>query len=115
MRQFVDTPVWARPSAVKSWEWYLGDLDGEVPPYAAPARATDLAGLPPAYVSVMEFDPLRDEGIDYATRMLAAGVPVELHCFPGTFHGSAVIATAAVHRREHAERMAVWRHALRLG
>jgi len=114
MQRFVDTPVWSRPSAVKSWEWYLGDHDGDVSPYAAPARATDLAGLPPAYVSVMEFDPLRDEGIDYATRMLAAGVTVELHCFPGTYHGSGVVVSAAVNKREHAERMAVWRRALRL-
>ena len=57
-------------------------------PYAAPARAKDLAGLPPAYVSTMEFDPLRDEGILYALRLLQAGVSVELHSYPGTFHGS---------------------------
>ncbi|MCU1388776.1 MAG: Esterase [Ilumatobacteraceae bacterium] len=115
MRRFVDTPMWSRPAAEKSWEWYLGDLHhGDVPYLAAPARATDLSGLPPAYVSVMEFDPLRDEGLDYACRMLAAGVSVELHCFPGTFHGSAMVQTAAVHRREAAERLAVWKKALRL-
>lgn len=115
MQRFVDTPVWSRPSAVRSWQWYLGDHGGDVSPYAAPARATDLTGLPPAYVSVMEFDPLRDEGIAYAAALLAAGVTVELHCFPGTFHGSAVVQGAAVHRREQAERMAVWRRALALG
>src|SRR6516165_2294694 len=93
MRRFIDTPMWSRPAAEKSWEWYLGDAWGtnDVSPYAAPARATDLSGLPPAYVSVMEFDPLRDEGLDYAVRMIRAGVPVELHHFPGTFHGSAMV------------------------
>ena len=116
MRQFDDTPMWSRPAAEKSWEWYLGDAHGrdDVSPYAAPARATDLAGLPPAYVSTMEFDPLRDEGIRYALHMLAAGVSVELHSFPGTFHGSAIMAGSAVHRREAAERMTVWRRVLGL-
>jgi acetyl esterase/lipase len=108
--------MWSRPAAEKSWEWYLGDAHGrdDVSPYAAPARATDLAGLPPAYVSTMEFDPLRDEGIQYAMDMLAAGVSVELHSFPGTFHGSAMVTGSAVHRREAAERMIVWRRALGL-
>jgi len=111
MQAFVDTPMWSRPAAVKSWEWYLGDLWGsdDVPYTAAPARAEDLTGLPPAYVSVMEFDPLRDEGIDYAVRMIRAGVPVELHHFPGTFHGSAMAVDAAVNRRAAAETLAVWR------
>jgi acetyl esterase/lipase len=117
MRQFVDTPMWSRPAAEKSWQWYLGDAygSGDVSPYAAPARATDLSGLPPAYVSVMEFDPLRDEGLDYACRLIQAGVSTELHCFPGTFHGSAIVTAAAVHRREGVERLAVWKRALGLG
>ena len=117
MRAFVDTPMWSRPAAEKSWEWYLGDLWGtdDVPYYASPARAEDLTGLPPAYVSVMEFDPLRDEGLDYAVRMIRAGVPVELHHFPGTFHGSAMVQTAAIHRREGVERLAVWRKAFGIG
>ena len=117
MQAFVDTPMWSRPAAEKSWEWYLGDLwrTDDVPAYASPARAENLSGLPPAYVSVMEFDPLRDEGLDYAVRMIRAGVPVELHHFPGTFHGSAMVQTAAVHRRESAERLAVWRKAFGIG
>jgi acetyl esterase/lipase len=85
-----------------------------VPIYAAPARATDLAGLPPAYVSVMHFDPLRDEGVAYALAMLAAGVSVELHLFPGTFHGSMLIQDAAISKREAAEKITVLRHALGL-
>jgi len=114
MRAFHDTPLWNRPNAVWSWRHYLGpDHDGEVSPYAAPARAEDLSGLPPAYVSTMEFDPLRDEGILYALRMLAAGVSVELHSFPGTFHGSALVVSARVSQRGVAEAMECLGRALR--
>jgi acetyl esterase/lipase len=116
MQQFHDTPMWSRPSAERSWAWYLGDAHGrdDVSPYAAPARATDVVGLPPAYISTMEFDPLRDEGILYALKLLAAGVSVELHSFPGTFHGSAMVTGAAVTRREGVERLTVLRRALGL-
>ncbi len=116
MHRFHDTPMWARPAAEKSWEWYLGDAHGrdDVSPYAAPARATDVAGLPPTYISTMEYDPLRDEGILYALKLLEAGVSVELHSFPGTFHGSAIVTGAAVSRRATVESMTVWRRALGL-
>jgi acetyl esterase len=117
MTAFTDTPNWDRPSAALCWDAYLGaGVRGtpDVPVYAAPARAGDLTGLPPAYVSVMHFDPLRDEGIAYALALLAAGVPVELHLFPGTFHGSTRIPSA-VSRRETAEATEVLRAGLRLG
>ena len=104
MRAFDDTPLWNRPNAVSSWKHYLGpNHSGEPSPYAAPARAKDLAGLPPAYVSTMEFDPLRDEGILYALRLLQAGVSVELHSYPGTFHGSGLLPSAAVSKRGASE------------
>ena len=112
MRAFVDTPLWHRPNAVLSWRYYLGDEPGEVSPYAAPARATDLSGLPPAYVSTMEYDPLRDEGIEYALRLLRAGVSVELHSFAGTFHGSGLFAQAQVSKRVYAESLGVLAKAL---
>jgi acetyl esterase/lipase len=115
MTAFTDTPLWDRPKAVASWDFYLGAGragSDDVSAYAAPARATDLVGLPPAYVAVMHFDPLRDEGIAYAQALLAAGVTVELHLFPGTFHGSALIQNAAISQREHAETVAVLRKAL---
>jgi len=117
MTEFTDTPLWSRPRAVVSWDCYLGPGRAgtdDVSIYAAPARATDLAGLPPAYVAVMHFDPLRDEGIAYALAMLSAGVSVELHLFPGTFHGSLLIEGAAVSQREQAETVAVLRKALAL-
>ena len=114
MVKFVDSPIWNRPLAEKSWRYYLGDLAGsdDVPAYAAPARATDLAGLPPAYVSTAENDPLRDEGILYAMGLLQAGVSVELHQFPGTFHGSAMVISAEVSRRAQEEATRVLRRAL---
>lgn len=114
MQTFVDSPMWNRPLAVQSWQAYLGPLYGsdEVPAYAAPARAADLSGLPPAYVSTAENDPLRDEGITYAQRLLQAGVSVELHQFPGTFHGSALVTSAAVSKRAQRESASVLRHAL---
>ena len=114
MRTFVDTPLWHRPNAELSWRYYLGPDVGDVSPYASPALAEDLTGLPPAYVTTMEFDPLRDEGIGYALRLLEAGVTVELHSFPGTFHGSTLIPTAEVSRRSHAELMTALRRGLRV-
>jgi acetyl esterase len=92
MLAYADTPVWSHPNAILSWQAYLGpghDPGGAgTSPYAAPARAADLSGLPPAYVVTCEFDPLRDEGIEYARRLIQAGVTTELHHYPGTFHGS---------------------------
>jgi acetyl esterase len=114
MRTFVDSPLWNRPLAIQSWRAYLGehaDRD-DVSPYAAPARAADLAGLPPAYIATAENDPLRDEGILYGLRLLQAGVSVEIHQFPGTFHGSALLTTAEISRRAQRENTAVLRRAL---
>jgi acetyl esterase len=101
MRAYTDTPIWDYPSAVISWQAYLGPhRSADTSPYAAPARATDLSGLPPAYVVTCEFDPLRDEGIEYAQRLMQAGVPTELHHYPGTFHGSCAAGPeSAVSRR----------------
>lgn len=88
--RYTDTPMWTRQNAIDSWDHYLGqDTDrNSLSSYAAPARARDFAGLPPAYIAVTSFDPLRDEGIDYARALLGAGVPVELRLSPGTFHGA---------------------------
>jgi len=97
MTAFTDTPMWARPQAIKSWEYYLGGQPADQ--YAAPARAEDLSGLPPTYLVTCELDPLRDEGLTYAMRLLAAGVPVEVHNYPGAFHGAQLVPGAAVVRR----------------
>jgi acetyl esterase/lipase len=115
MRAFTDTPLWSQPQAVLSWQRYLGtDHTGEVSPYASPSVASDLAGLPPTYLTTMEFDPLRDEGILYALRLMEAGVQVELHSFPGTFHGSSLMTGAAVSRRAGEELLVALRRGLKV-
>ena len=109
-RHFTDTPWMTRDKLAATWRHYLGSAPAS--PYAAPARADDLSGLPPAYLATAEFDPLRDEAITYALRLLQAGVPVELHQWPGTFHGSQAILSAEVSQRQIAEFAAALRRAL---
>lgn len=115
--QFVDTPVWNRPKALTSWRYYLGDNYSrgadDVPEQAAPARAKDLRDLPPAFVSAMEFDPLRDEDIEYASRLMQAGVKTELHAYPGTFHGSSMF-TAEVTKRQSADMIGALKRGLKI-
>lgn len=100
-RHFTDTPWMTRDKVTNAWGHYLGSTPAT--PYAAPMRATDLSGLPPAYIATAEFCPNRDEGIGYALRLLQAGVSVELHQTAGTFHGSQAIVSAAVSQRQIAE------------
>jgi acetyl esterase len=97
---FVDTPLLWRSELEVAWSSYLGDLYGtdDVPAYAAAWRATDLSGLPRAYIYVAEFDPLRDEGLAYAQRLIHAGVQVELSHYPGTFHGAHLVPSAVATR-----------------
>jgi len=118
MQQFVDTPLWNSPNAVWSWKYYLGEdilLGSEdVSSYAAPARATDLSGLPPAYILVYEFDPLRDEDILYALSLLDAGADAELHVYPGTFHTSSLFAGASVSQRQNQDLLDALRRGLRI-
>jgi acetyl esterase len=114
MKRFVDTPLFSRPQAERSWRAYLGDKREPVSPYAAPARASDLSGLPATYIAAAEFDPLRDEAVIFGLRLLEAGVTVELHTFPGTFHGSSAFAFAAVSRRQADELRGVLKRALQL-
>jgi acetyl esterase/lipase len=111
--QFSDTPIFTRSAAESMWRAYLGhDPGADTPPYAAPGRAIDLAGLPPAYVLTAELDPLRDEGIEYAAGLLQAGVSVELHQYAGTFHGFQSYAPdTAVARRATDEQVAALRGA----
>jgi acetyl esterase len=109
-RNFTDTPFMTRDKVSASWRHYLGSAPAS--PYAAPARANDLSGLPPAYIATAEFDPNRDEAIVYAQRLMEAGVPVELHQWRGTFHGSQAVLSAGISQRQIAELGAVLRHAL---
>ena len=93
-------PVWSRESNAFGWHAYLGNHYGtdDVPPDAAPARAVELAGLPPTFITVGTADCLRDEAIDFAARLCRAGVFTELHVYAGAVHGFDMFADCAVVR-----------------
>jgi acetyl esterase/lipase len=99
--QHHDLPVWSHASNRFGWQSYLGELYGrdDIPSTAAPARATDLRGLPPAFLSVGAVDGFRDETVDYAMRLTEAGVPAELHVYPGACHGYQAVVDAPVSRQ----------------
>lgn len=86
--QWLD-PIWSPDASRYGWTAYLGAAKGgpDVAVYAAAARATDLSGLPPTLITVGAIDGFSDEDIDYALRLRHAGVPVELHVYPGAPHG----------------------------
>ena len=90
--------VWTPAANLFGWAALLGHAPGGdgVSPYAAAARADSLAGLPPAYISVGALDLFLDEDMDYARRLAREGVPVEMHLYPGAFHGFNMMLTAAV-------------------
>lgn len=93
--------VFDRKVGEMCWDALLGDRRGtaNVSIYDAPGRATDLAGLPPAFIDCGSMEVFRDENVAYASALWAAGVPTELHVWPGGFHGFDSIAphTALAH------------------
>ncbi|MGQ4361563.1 alpha/beta hydrolase [Streptomyces sp. SAS_272] len=87
--QMAGLGVWDRTANDTGWTALLGAGRGgpDVSPYAAPARAEDLSGLPPAFLDVGSAETFRDEVVDYASRLWQAGGAAELHVWPGGFHG----------------------------
>ncbi|MEU5860767.1 MULTISPECIES: alpha/beta hydrolase [unclassified Nonomuraea] len=113
-REFTEAVVWDRAANLYGWSALLGERTGgpDVPPYAAPARAEDLSGLPPAFIDVGELEVFRDEDIDYAQRLARAGVSTEFHLYPGAFHGfDAMVPDTALSRRARETRLAALRRA----
>lgn len=112
--EMTDPRVWNHHSNHCAWEMYLGGA-GEVSPYAAPARAADLKGLPPAYLCVGELDPFRDEITNYVTRLRLAGISVTFDYYPACYHcfdmnaPEASISQTAVRNYLHALRQGLWR------
>jgi acetyl esterase/lipase len=95
--QMAGVDTWDRTSNATAWQALLGDRCGapDLPPYAAPARATDLSGLPPAYIDVGSVETFRDEDVAYANAIWRAGGQAELHVWPGGFHGFDTFAPQA--------------------
>ena len=83
-----DTLFWTRENNLMGWRSYLGCEPGgkEISCYAAAFRATNLEGLPPAYITVGDIDLFAQEDIEYAQKLMEAGVPTELHVYPGGCH-----------------------------
>jgi acetyl esterase len=82
--------LWHLAANRRCWQAYLGSLAGaadDVPPTAAPARAEDLSALAPAFIGIGDVDAFLDENLAYAARLSIAGVPTELHVYPGVIHG----------------------------
>lgn len=99
--------TWSYADNVTGWGAYLGDAFGtdDVSPYAAPARAKHLEDLPRAFLDVGGNDIFRDEDMDYAARLWRAGVPTELHVYPGGPHGyESLAATTDLAQRTLAAR-----------
>lgn len=114
-REITDVGIWDRDGNLEAWGMYLGADYGtdNVSHYAAPARATDLSGLPPTFIDVGEVDMFRDEDIAFAARLIQAGVPTELHVHPGAYHAAEVFApTAALSQRMWAMRVDALRRSL---
>lgn len=110
-QEITDVGIWDRAGNIEAWAWYLGGKEADQ--YAAPARATDLSGLPPTYIDVGTVDMFRDEDIAFAQRLMAAGVPCELHVNPGSYHASETFAPdAALTKRIWATRLDALRRGL---
>ncbi|MCW8382472.1 alpha/beta hydrolase [Streptomyces justiciae] len=114
MRDYDEVPLWNSHASRISWDCYLGEGrrgTADVSPYAAPARAQDLTGLPPAFVTASQYDPFRDEDVDYAQRLAHADVPTELTLYPGVLHGG-VIPESATGERVVTDTLAALRRGL---
>lgn len=106
--QYDGIGAWDRNNNDTAWNAVLGEqrFSADVSPYAAPARATDLSGLAPAYIEVGAAEVFRDEDVDYALRIWAAGGQAELHVWAGAYHGfsgfspNAIVSQAALAARD---------------
>jgi triacylglycerol lipase len=98
---YVGEFIWTPHNNHFGWTSLLGQAPGgpDVSPYAAAARAEDLSGLPPTFLSTGSLDLFLEEDLEYARRLMRAGVPVELHVYPGGFHAFNVAPDAEVARQ----------------
>ncbi|MGW2913372.1 alpha/beta hydrolase [Streptomyces asoensis] len=108
--QMAGLGVWDRTANETGWTALLGERRGgpDVPPYAAPARAEDLSGLPPAFLDVGSAETFRDEVVAYASRIWQSGGVAELHVWPGGFHGFDGFAPQATLSRSARSAQLTW-------
>jgi triacylglycerol lipase len=106
--------VWQHANNAFGWTALLGREPGgrNISPYGAPARATNLKGLPPTFMSTGALDLFLEENMDYARRLTRAGVPVEFHIYAGAFHGFDAALDSTVGQAHARDQMNALREAL---
>jgi len=107
--------IWTHASNRFGWSALLGHEPGRegVSPYAAAARAEKLEGLPPTFISTGALDLFLEENLDYARRLTRAGVPVELHVYPGAVHAFDMVAQSRLARQHGRDQREALKNALR--
>lgn len=110
MNQFVSDGTWTRGSSVTAWTAYLGDKRGkdDVSHLAAVMRLKDASNLPPAFLSCGSSEGFRDENLDYAKKLWAAGTQAELHVWPGGYHCFDLIYGDAVVSKQSLDTRTAW-------
>ena len=106
--------LWTPHNNAFGWSSLLGVAPGSdnVSPYAAPARAQNLAGLPRTFISTGALDLFLEEDLDYARRLTRHGVPVELHVYPGAYHGFDLVPGTHIGQIASRDSLAALRYAL---
>jgi acetyl esterase/lipase len=105
--------VWTNELNAFGWQALLGVPPGspEVPAYSVPARSVDLAGLPPTYIGTAGLDLFVEENLEFARRLIVAGVPTEVHVTPGAYHGFELNVGAPAVIKAYQSRVAALRRA----
>jgi triacylglycerol lipase len=107
--------VWTRNNNLVGWSSYLARAPGgpDVEAYAAPARCENLVGLPPAFIACGALDLFLEEDLEYARQLIRAGVPTELHVYPGAFHAFDLVADARISKQFRRDLHGAFEKALR--
>ncbi|MBA3870816.1 MAG: alpha/beta hydrolase [Anaerolineae bacterium] len=108
--------IWTPQANRIGWTSLLGHEPGgfDVSPYAAAARAENLEGLPATFINVGAIDLFLEEDVEYARRLIRAGVPTELHVYPGAYHGFRMLADAQVTQTAQRDQLAALKRAFEL-
>lgn len=108
--------IWTPETNRFGWTSLLGQEPGgpDISPYAAAARAEHLEGLPAAFINVGSIDLFLEEDLEYARRLMRAGVSTELHVYPGAYHGFRMVPTAQVTQAAERDQLAALKRAFDL-